>query len=291
MGHAARGRQLTHDAGDSRSPSPGVTAVAAPGVAAVGMDVSHLTVRFSMSGRPLVALADVSLRVEPSEFICLIGPSGCGKTTFLNVVAGFVKATMGTVRVGDEQSDTGRSTRGVVFQEYALFPWRTALRNVEFGLEMQGVPAAERRHRALQYLELLGLASFADTYPHTLSGGMKQRVAIARALAYDPGILLMDEPFGALDSFTRDELQRLLVEIWQRTRKTILYVTHNIAEAVYLAERVVVLTPHPGRVRSIVKIDLPRPRDPLTGAFVDVQRELTRYLTLPPDPSDTRPRS
>ncbi len=254
--------------------------------AAVSIELRHLTVNFSGARRDVLALDDVSFRVDPSEFICLIGPSGCGKTTLLNVVAGFVKPTAGTMAMGDEQPDKRRLTRGVVFQEYALFPWRTALRNVEFGLEMQGVPAAERRQRALQYLDLLGLAAFAETYPHTLSGGMKQRVAIARALAYDPGILLMDEPFGALDSFTRDELQKLLVEIWQRTRKTILYVTHNIVEAVYLAERVVVLTSHPGRVRSIVKIDLPRPRDPLTGAFVDVQRELTRYLNSPLDSSD-----
>ena len=264
--------------------------VASDSGAAVGIELRHLTVKFSGAGRDVLALDDVSFRVDPCEFICLIGPSGCGKTTLLNVVAGFVKPTTGTVAMGDEQSDRHRLTRGVVFQEYALFPWRTALRNVEFGLEMQGVPAAERRQAARRYLDLLGLAAFADTYPHTLSGGMKQRVAIARALAYDPGILLMDEPFGALDSFTRDELQKLLVEIWQRTRKTILYVTHNIAEAVYLAERVVVLTPHPGRVRSIVQIDLPRPRDPLTGAFVDVQRELTRYLNSPLDQSTFGPR-
>jgi len=251
------------------------------GDAAVGIEISRLTVKFSDSGRDVVALEDVSLRVDPSEFVCLIGPSGCGKTTLLNVVAGFVNATTGTVRIGSENSGTKRLTRGVVFQEYALFPWRTALSNVEFGLEMQGMPAVERRQRALQYLDLLGLAAFQATHPHKLSGGMKQRVAIARALAYDPGILLMDEPFGALDSFTRDELQRLLVEIWQRTRKTILYVTHNIVEAVYLADRVVVLTPHPGRIRSIVKIDLPRPRDSLTGAFVDVQREVTRHLNSP----------
>lgn len=259
------------------------------GDAAVGIELRHLTVKFSGPGRDVLALDDVSLRVEPSEFVCLIGPSGCGKTTLLNVVAGFEKPTSGTITTGDEHSGKRRLTRGVVFQEYALFPWRTALRNVEFGLEMQGVPPAERRQRALQYLDLLGLAAFADTYPHTLSGGMKQRVAIARALAYDPGILLMDEPFGALDSFTRDELQKLLVEIWQRTRKTILYVTHNIVEAAYLAERVVVLTPHPGRIRSIVKIDLPRPRDPLAGAFVDVQRVLTGCLNAPPDPPEVRP--
>jgi NitT/TauT family transport system ATP-binding protein len=262
---------------------------ASSGEAAVGIELRHLTVKFSGIGRDVLALDDISFRVDPSEFVCLIGPSGCGKTTLLNVVAGFVKATSGAVTTGDEHSDTRRLTRGVVFQEYALFPWRTALRNVEFGLEMQGAAAAERRQRALQYLDLLGLAAFADTYPHTLSGGMKQRVAIARALAYDPGILLMDEPFGALDSFTRDELQKLLVDIWQRTRKTILYVTHNIAEAAYLAERVVVLTAHPGRIRSIVKVDLPRPRDPLAGVFVDVQRELTRYLNAPPDPSQVGP--
>ena len=257
---------------------------------AVGIEIRQLTVKFSDARRDVVALDDVSLRVDPSEFICLIGPSGCGKTTLLNVVAGFVKATAGTVRVGAETADPRRLTRGVVFQEYALFPWRTALKNVEFGLEMQGVPAAERRQRALQYLDLLGLAAFADTYPHTLSGGMKQRVAIARALAYDPGVLLMDEPFGALDSFTRDELQKLLVEIWRRTKKTILYVTHNIAEAVYLADRVVVLTEHPGRIRSIVKIDLAHPRDPLTGVFVDAQRELTRHLNPPRTPPTSGPR-
>ena len=258
---------------------------AVEGRAAVGIEISHLTVRFSDARREVVALDDVSLRVEPSEFICLIGPSGSGKTTLLNVVAGFVRATAGSVTIGNA-SNRQRLARGVVFQEYALFPWRTALKNVEFGLEMQGMAAPARRRRALQYLDLLGLAAFADTYPHALSGGMKQRVAIARALAYDPGILLMDEPFGALDSFTRDELQRVLVEIWQRTGKTILYVTHNIAEAVYLAERVVVLTPHPGRVRTIMKVDVPRPRDPLTGMFVDVQRELTRHLDAPSRPSD-----
>ncbi len=259
---------------------------AVEGRAAVGIEISHLTVRFSDARREVVALDDVSLRVEPSEFVCLIGPSGCGKTTLLNVVAGFVRATAGSVTIGDGASNRRRLARGVVFQEYALFPWRTALRNVEFGLEMQGVAAPARRRRALQFLDLLGLAAFADTYPHALSGGMKQRVAIARALAYNPGILLMDEPFGALDSFTRDELQRVLVEIWQRTGKTILYVTHNIAEAVYLAERVVVLTPHPGRVRAIMKIDVPRPRDPLTGMFVEAQRELTRHLDAPSRPSD-----
>jgi NitT/TauT family transport system ATP-binding protein len=251
----------------------------------VGIELRHVTVRFSGPGREVLALDDVSFRVDPSEFVCIIGPSGCGKTTLLNVVAGFVKPTSGAVAMGNERAGARRLTRGVVFQEYALFPWRTALRNVEFGLEMQGVPATERRQRALQHLDLLGLAAFADTYPHALSGGMKQRVAIARALAYDPGILLMDEPFGALDSFTRDELQRSLVDIWQRTKKTILYVTHNIAEAAYLAERVVVLSPHPGRLRSIVKIDLPRPRDPLGDLFVDVQRELTRSLNSPPPPS------
>jgi NitT/TauT family transport system ATP-binding protein len=261
--------------------------------AAVGIEIRHLAVKFSGPGRDVLALDDISLGVNPSEFVCLIGPSGCGKTTLLNVVAGFVKATAGTLTVGNARADKRRVTRGVVFQEYALFPWRTARRNVEFGLEMQGVPPTERRQRALEHLDLLGLAEFADTYPHALSGGMKQRVAIARALAYDPGILLMDEPFGALDSFTRDELQKLLVDIWQSTRKTILYVTHNIVEAVYLADRVVVLTPHPGRIRAIVKIDLPRPRDPLSGAFVDAQRELIRALNSPLDPSNTgaRPRS
>ena len=169
--------------------------------------------------------------------------------------------------------------RGIVFQDFAqLFPWRTAQRNVEFGLEMRQIPAGERRETARRYLRLVKLEAFAEAYPHQLSGGMQQRVAIARALAYNPSVLLMDEPFAALDAMTREDMQRLLVEIWQETRKTVVYVTHNVAEAVYLADRVVVMTPHPGRVKTEVAIDLARPRDPLSVEFLDYQKQLLRQL-------------
>ncbi len=247
---------------------------------ALGIECANVTVSFDAPDSRVTALQNVSLRVEPSEFVCLIGPSGCGKTTFLNVVAGFLKPTAGQVRIGGRPVVEEGLDKGVVFQEYALFPWRTAVENVEFGLEMKGLPASERREIATRFLGLVKLEDFAGTYPHHLSGGMKQRVAIARALAYDPTILLMDEPFGALDSFTREELQRLLVEVWQQTRKTLLYVTHNIAEAAHLADRIVVLTPRPGRIRAIVDVDLPRPRNHLTSEFLEVQRAVAAQVIL-----------
>ena len=174
--------------------------------------------------------------------------------------------------------------RGVVFQDFAqLFPWRTALGNVAFGLEMKGLPKAERETIALEQLRLVKLENFARSYPHHLSGGMQQRVAIARALAYNPAVLLMDEPFAALDALTRDDMQRLLADVWRTTRKTVIYVTHNVAEAVYLADRVVVMTPHPGTVKTEVPIRLPRPRDPLSVEFLDYQKELLRLLGQEPD--------
>jgi NitT/TauT family transport system ATP-binding protein len=169
--------------------------------------------------------------------------------------------------------------RGVVFQDFAqLFPWRTALRNVEFGLEMKGVSRGERSATARRFLELVGLASFANAYPHELSGGMQQRAAIARALAYNPSVLLMDEPFAALDALTRDEMQRFLSDVWRETRKTVVYVTHNVAEAVYLADRIIVMTPHPGTVKAEVRVSLPRPRDPLSVDFVEVQKRVVAEL-------------
>jgi NitT/TauT family transport system ATP-binding protein len=169
--------------------------------------------------------------------------------------------------------------RGVVFQDFAqLFPWRTALGNVAFGLEMKGVPKDEREAIALEQLRLVKLEKFIKSYPHHLSGGMQQRVAIARALAYNPAVLLMDEPFAALDALTRDDMQRLLAEVWRETKKTVVYVTHNVSEAVYLADRVIVMTPHPGTVKTEVQIDLPRPRDPLSVEFLDYQKKLLREL-------------
>jgi NitT/TauT family transport system ATP-binding protein len=187
--------------------------------------------------------------------------------------------TAGQIRIGGK-AVTGHGTdRGVVFQDFAqLFPWRTALGNVTFGLEMRGMPREEREAIARKQLQLVKLEKFQQSYPHHLSGGMQQRVAIARALAYNPSVLLMDEPFAALDALTREDMQRLLADVWRETRKTVVYVTHNVAEAVYLADRVIVMTPHPGKVKADIPIRLDRPRDPLSVEFLDYQKQLLRQL-------------
>ena len=230
------------------------------------------------SGR-LPGVEGVSFHLEESEFLCIVGPSGCGKSTLLNIIAGFLTPTGGEITIGGKAVTGSGMDRGVVFQDFAqLFPWRTALGNVAFGLEMKGVAKAEREATALKQLALVKLDKFAQSYPHHLSGGMQQRVAIARALAYNPSVLLMDEPFAALDALTRDDMQRLLAEVWRETRKTVIYVTHNVAEAVYLADRVIVMTPHPGTVKTEVAIKMPRPRDPLSVGFLEYQKELLRHL-------------
>jgi NitT/TauT family transport system ATP-binding protein len=210
-------------------------------------------------GHRVHALAGVSLAVEGEELVAILGPSGCGKSTLLNIIAGLLRPSAGAVYFEGALAP-GRPATAMVFQEFALFPWRTVQANVEFGLEEAGVPAAERRRRAAAHIELTGLGGFERKYPHQLSGGMRQRVGIARALAVDPAVLLMDEPFSALDAQTRQLMQEELLTIWERTRKTIVYVTHNIQEAVYLADRVVVLSRRPGRVLEIVPIELKRPR-------------------------------
>ncbi|MGH7862465.1 MAG: ABC transporter ATP-binding protein [Candidatus Dormibacteraceae bacterium] len=240
--------------------------------------VEHLSVSYHSGGRDTLALKEIDLHVQPSEVVCLIGPSGCGKSTLLGAVAGFIKPSAGRILIGGRSVDH-RVDKGVVFQEYALFPWRTAVGNVEFGLRMKGKSAKESRDIARHHLELVGLGGFADVYPHELSGGMKQRVAIARALAFDPAVLLMDEPFGALDSFTREELQKLIVDVSARTRKTILYVTHNLSEAVFLGDRVVVFSSHPGQIVEDVRVHLPQPRDPLTPEFVSLERAVKEHLS------------
>jgi NitT/TauT family transport system ATP-binding protein len=243
------------------------------------IEVRDVSLVYDTSGGQVHAVEAASFRLAASEFLCIVGPSGCGKSTLLNIIAGFLSPTTGEIRIGGK-AVTGRGMdRGVVFQDFAqLFPWRTALGNVEFGLEMKGVAKAERERTALAQLTLVKLEKFAHSYPHHLSGGMQQRVAIARALAYNPAVLLMDEPFAALDAMTRDAMQRLLAEVWRETRKTVVYVTHNVAEAVYLADRVVVMTPHPGRVKCEIPITLPRPRDPLSVEFLECQKELLRQL-------------
>jgi len=203
-----------------------------------------------------VALSDINLDVRTGEFITLVGPSGCGKSTLLDLLCGLATPSSGQILVNGRPVEGPGLDRGIVFQQYALFPWRTALGNIEFGLEAKGVPRTERRARARSFLAMVGLGDFEHHYPHELSGGMKQRVAIARSLSYDPEILLMDEPFAALDEETRESLQRELLGIWQRTGKTIVFITHSIDEAVFLGQRVAVMAARPGRIKAIVDIPI-----------------------------------
>lgn len=213
-------------------------------------------------GRDVTALTSVSLDIQRGEFISLLGPSGCGKTTLLRIIADLLQPTSGTITVGGESPRAARLKQryGIVFQSAVLYDWRTVKKNVMLPLEIMHVPKAERSERAEKMLELVGLTDFASHYPNQLSGGMQQRVGIARALALRPEILLMDEPFSALDEFTREKLHMDLLRIWRKTNKTIIFVTHNISESVFLSDRVCVLSPHPGRLSAVVDIDLPRPR-------------------------------
>jgi len=243
------------------------------------IELRNISLQYESAENPVTALQDVSFGVEPAEFLCVVGQSGCGKTTMLNIVAGFLKPTQGEILISGKTVTGKGLDRGIVFQDFAqLFPWRTAQRNIEFGLEMKGIAKEERAEIALRFLPLVNLEKFARSFPHELSGGMQQRVAIARALAYNPAVLLMDEPFAALDALTREEMQRFLVDVWRETKKTVVYVTHNVAEAVYLADRVIVFSPHPGTVKAQVKITLPRPRDTLSVEFLEYQKEIVGHI-------------
>ena len=236
----------------------------------------------AQSGASFTALSDVDLAVEAGEFMVIVGPSGCGKSTLLDLVAGLSRPSQGRILLDGDAVVGPALDRGVVFQQYALFPWRSALANVEFGLETIGVGKRERTRRARDFLALVGLTGFEDRYPHELSGGMKQRVAIARSLAHDPDVLLMDEPFAALDAQTRETLQSELLRIWEQSRKTILFITHSIDEAVYLGQRVAVMTSRPGRVRQVIEIPIEsRRRDDDLRArpeFVAVRHEIWSLL-------------
>lgn len=243
------------------------------------IEIRDVSLVYDTPAGRVAGVQGATFNIEQSEFVCIVGPSGCGKSTLLNIIAGFITPTSGEIRIAGKAVSGYGQDRGVVFQDFAqLFPWRTALGNVAFGLEMKGVGKAEREAIARKQLELVKLGKFVDSYPHHLSGGMQQRVAIARALAYNPAVLLMDEPFAALDALTRDDMQRLLADVWRETRKTVIYVTHNVAEAVYLADRVIVMTPHPGTVKTEIPIMLQRPRDPLSVEFLDCQKMLLRQL-------------
>ncbi|MGW5050400.1 ABC transporter ATP-binding protein [Actinokineospora sp. NPDC004072] len=226
------------------------------------------------------AIEQVDLAVEPGELLTVVGPSGCGKSTLLDLLGGLTAPTSGEVAVDGEPVRGPGLDRGIVFQQYALLPWRTARGNVEFGLEATGTPRGERAELADRFLDLVGLSGFERRYPHELSGGMRQRVAIARSLAYDPDILLMDEPFAALDAQTRESLQDELLRIWHRTGKTIVFITHSIDEAVYLGTRVAVMTPRPGRIKQITPITLPTRRAEVraTPAFTHHRHEIWTLL-------------
>lgn len=226
------------------------------------LTIRHLTkIYFDLySGQHITAIQDVSLEVSEGEFVTIVGPSGCGKTTLLNVVAGFIPLTRGEVLLDGRLVQGPGPDRGVVFQSFALFPWKTVLDNVGFGLKMRGLPKVERDHIAREYVALVGLSGFEDRYPHELSGGMQQRVGVARVLANHPEVMLMDEPFASVDAQTRMTLQEELTRIWEAKHPTVLFVTHDVEEAVFLANRVIVLTARPAQVREVVTIDLPRPR-------------------------------
>ncbi len=233
----------------------------APEAAAAMIEIVRVSQTFQTSGRHNhLAISDISLTVEDGAFVSILGPSGCGKSTLLYIVGGFVNPTEGVAKVRGSAITGPGPDRGPVFQEFALFPWKNVLGNVMYGLRQQGVPRAEAEAQSRRLIEMVGLKGFEKFYPKELSGGMKQRVAIARTLAYGPAVLLMDEPFGALDAHTRTRLQNDLLNIWERDRKTVLFVTHSVDEAVFLSDKVVVMTRAPGRLKQIVEIELPRPR-------------------------------
>ncbi len=233
-------------------------------------------------GRAVLALEDVSLQVNSREFVALLGPSGCGKSTLLYLVGGFLPVETGSILIDGQPVAGPGPDRGIVFQHFALFPWKTVRGNILYGLERQGMPKEEREKRAQDFIQLVGLSGFEDSYPSQLSGGMKQRTAIARTLAVDPKILLMDEPFGALDAQTRHLMQTELLSIWQRTPKTVIFVTHDVQEAVYLADRVAVMSARPGRIKTIVdtKFDKNDPNVFKAKAFVDKVDEIWNLVRV-----------
>jgi len=247
---------------DARS-APGEPQVVAPPTARVRIDVAHLDMRYRTVGTEVNAVEDVSFEVEQGEFVALLGPSGCGKSTILNIVAGLLDRTRGLVRLDDDEVRYGYVNRkvGYVFQRDTVFPWRTVEANIGYGLEIAGVPRPERQERVKRAIEVAGLAGFDRSFPRMLSGGMRQRVALMRTLIMEPEILLMDEPFGALDTHTKLEMHKTLLEIWERERQTVLFVTHDLGEALTLSSRIILLSARPGRLKEDFEVPFPRPRD------------------------------
>jgi len=242
------------------------------------LDLRNVGKVYELNDQRIEALRDANLVVEKGEFVCLIGASGCGKSTLLRIVAGFEPPSAGEALMWSKSITGPAPDRGMVFQDYGLFPWLSVRQNIGFGPASRGLPKAELRTLVDRFVDMVGLTRFADAYPHQLSGGMKQRVAIARVLANDAEMVLMDEPFGALDAMTRERLQDELLDIWQRTKLTVLFVTHSSEEAIFLADRVVVMEPGPGRIASEHRIELPRPRDVSSPEFNAVRRDLSARL-------------
>lgn len=242
----------------------------------------NITLSFKSKNRDAVTALDrFELEIRKGEFVSVVGPSGCGKSTFLNILLGLIKPDSGEMQINGKPIVGPSQERAMVFQEFGLLPWRTVAANIELGLELKGIPAAQRATRAGELIKLVGLKDFALHYPHELSGGMKQRVGLARALATDPEVLLMDEPFAALDAQTRDLMQAELLQIWERTKKTVLFVTHSIEEAAYLSDRVIIMTARPGRTKDMLEIELPRPRDyemRLTAEFNEIKSRIWAIL-------------
>ncbi len=243
------------------------------------LSVSQLNKQFSVGGRTVQALHDVNLSVKKGEFVCLIGASGCGKSTLLRILAGFDTPSSGTAQMYGMPIKGPGPERGMVFQDFGLFPWLTVRQNIGFGPHQRSLPSARLAETTSHYMDMVGLSKFADYYPGQLSGGMKQRVAIARVLANECEVLLMDEPFGALDALTREKLQQDLLEIWARTKLTVIFVTHAVEEAVLLSDRVVVMTAGPGRIEEDVALELQRPRDIVGIEFNQVRRDITQMLS------------
>jgi len=242
------------------------------------LELRGVTKQFALQGQRIEALRDANLSVRKGEFVCLIGASGCGKSTLLRIVAGFETTSRGEATMWGAPIAGPGPERGMVFQDYGLFPWLTVRGNIGFGPTARGHSTEEIGETVERFISLVGLQRFADAYPHQLSGGMKQRVAIARVLANDAEIVLMDEPFGALDAMTRERLQDELLDIWQRTGLTVLFVTHSIEEAIFLGDRIVVMSPGPGRIESELKVGLPRPRDVVARDFNELRRALSQKL-------------
>ena len=242
------------------------------------MTIKDLRVVYRTDDSETVAVENFSLDVKKGELISIVGPSGCGKTTILRCIAGLLQPTEGKVMIGDKECTAPGSDRGMVFQDFALFPWRSVVQNVEFGMEVAGVPKEERRERALRYVKAVGLEKFADSRIHELSGGMKQRVGIARALVMHPAVVLMDEPFGALDAQTRNIMQETLNKIITHSARTVLFVTHSVDEALYLSDRVVVLSKRPSTIYKIVDVPWPRPRDRAAPEFTELRKKILSYL-------------